>query len=148
MRCNWNITRSASRRSPTICWILSAARKRWPSLIDSNRTKRLISLEEENGKSDRPCGTNFGGVVDVEFPAGCNCPKFLKRSKFPLDNGKPLVLEVQKHLGNNWVRTVAMDATDGLQRGRAGLCHRRADHGAGWPGHTGAHLQCAWAAGG
>jgi len=31
----------------------------------------------------------------------------------------PLVLEVQKHLGNNWVRTVAMDATDGLQRGKA-----------------------------
>jgi F-type H+-transporting ATPase subunit beta len=27
------------------------------------------------------------------------------------------VLEVQKHIGNNWVRTVAMDATDGLQRG-------------------------------
>ncbi len=30
---------------------------------------------------------------------------------------EPLVLEVQKHLGNNWVRTVAMDSTDGLQRG-------------------------------
>ena len=29
----------------------------------------------------------------------------------------PLVLEVQKHLGENWVRCVAMDATDGLQRG-------------------------------
>jgi F-type H+-transporting ATPase subunit beta len=28
-----------------------------------------------------------------------------------------MILEVQKHLGNNWVRTVAMDATDGLQRG-------------------------------
>ncbi len=28
------------------------------------------------------------------------------------------ILEVQKHLGNNWVRTVAMDSTDGLQRGK------------------------------
>jgi len=30
---------------------------------------------------------------------------------------EPLVLEVEKHLGNNWVRCVAMDSTDGLQRG-------------------------------
>ncbi|MCE7861210.1 MAG: F0F1 ATP synthase subunit beta, partial [Chloroflexi bacterium CFX2] len=33
------------------------------------------------------------------------------------ENKEPLVLEVQKHLGENWVRTVAMDSTDGLQRG-------------------------------
>jgi len=36
----------------------------------------------------------------------------------PLDDGKMLVLEVEKHMGNNIVRTVAMDSTDGLQRGR------------------------------
>ena len=34
-------------------------------------------------------------------------------------NGKRLVLEVQQHLGDNMVRTVAMDATDGLKRGVA-----------------------------
>jgi F-type H+-transporting ATPase subunit beta len=33
------------------------------------------------------------------------------------DDDQPLVLEVQKHLGNNWVRCVAMGATDGLKRG-------------------------------
>ncbi|MGL5761494.1 MAG: F0F1 ATP synthase subunit beta, partial [Cetobacterium sp.] len=33
------------------------------------------------------------------------------------EDGKELVLEVQQHLGNNVVRTVAMDATEGLQRG-------------------------------
>ena len=34
---------------------------------------------------------------------------------------------MQKHLGNNWVRSVAMDATDGLQRGVPAYAHRRAD---------------------
>ncbi|MGB9586163.1 MAG: F0F1 ATP synthase subunit beta, partial [Anaerolineales bacterium] len=35
----------------------------------------------------------------------------------PREDKEPLVLEVQKHLGNNWVRCVSMDSTDGLQRG-------------------------------
>ncbi len=40
-----------------------------------------------------------------------------------------LILEVQKDLGNNWVRTVAMDATDGLQRGAPATRHGLAHHG-------------------
>ena len=59
----------------------------------------------------------LGGVVDVEFPAG-QLPEIFEAIEVPRDGGGTLVLEVQKHLGNNWVRTVAMDATDGLQRGR------------------------------
>jgi F-type H+-transporting ATPase subunit beta len=59
----------------------------------------------------------FGGVVDVEFPANA-MPEIFEAINIPLDNGKTLVLEVQKHLGNNLLRTVAMDSTDGLQRGR------------------------------
>jgi F-type H+-transporting ATPase subunit beta len=58
----------------------------------------------------------LGGVVDVEFPAE-NLPEIFEAVEIPRANQEPLVLEVQKHLGNNWVRTVAMDATDGLQRG-------------------------------
>jgi F-type H+-transporting ATPase subunit beta len=58
----------------------------------------------------------LGGVVDVEFPAG-HLPEVFDAIEVPRDDAQPLVLEVQKHLGNNWVRTVAMDATDGLQRG-------------------------------
>src|SRR4029079_2107437 len=39
-----------------------------------------------------------------------------------IDNGgTKLVVEVQQHLGNNWVRCVAMGATDGLQRGLAAV---------------------------
>ena len=59
----------------------------------------------------------FGGVVDVEFPANA-MPEIFEAINIPLDNGETLVLEVQKHLGNNLLRTVAMDSTDGLQRGR------------------------------
>jgi F-type H+-transporting ATPase subunit beta len=59
----------------------------------------------------------LGGVVDVEFPPE-HLPEIFEAIEVPRENSLPLVLEVQKHLGNNWVRTVAMDATDGLQRGR------------------------------
>lgn len=59
----------------------------------------------------------LGGVVDVEFPSE-HLPEIYEAIEVPRTGSAPLVLEVQKHLGNNWVRTVAMDATDGLQRGR------------------------------
>src|SRR5512136_2941753 len=58
----------------------------------------------------------LGGVVDVEFPSG-QLPEIFEAIEVPRENAQPMILEVQKHLGNNWVRTVAMDATDGLQRG-------------------------------
>ncbi|HVN14537.1 MAG TPA: F0F1 ATP synthase subunit beta [Anaerolineales bacterium] len=58
----------------------------------------------------------LGGVVDVEFPAG-NIPGLYEAIEVQRSNQEPLILEVQKDLGNNWVRTVAMDSTDGLQRG-------------------------------
>mgnify|MGYP000713558252 CR=1 FL=1 len=59
----------------------------------------------------------LGGVVDVEFPPE-QLPEIYEAIEIPRDGNLPLVLEVQKHLGNNWVRCVAMDTTDGLQRGR------------------------------
>jgi F-type H+-transporting ATPase subunit beta len=58
----------------------------------------------------------LGGVVDAEFPSG-QLPEIYDAIEVTRDDAPPLILEVQKHLGNNWVRTVAMDATDGLQRG-------------------------------
>jgi F-type H+-transporting ATPase subunit beta len=61
----------------------------------------------------------LGGVVDVEFPAE-SLPAIYDAIEVDRGEGQsPLVLEVQKHLGNNWVRTLGMDATDGLQRGRS-----------------------------
>jgi len=58
----------------------------------------------------------LGGVVDVEFPNG-DIPELFEAIEVERESKEPLVLEVQKHLGGNWVRTVAMDTTDGLQRG-------------------------------
>ncbi|MCK5428306.1 MAG: F0F1 ATP synthase subunit beta, partial [Anaerolineales bacterium] len=59
----------------------------------------------------------LGCVVDFEFPAE-NLPEVYEAVNVPRVDQDTLVLEVQKHLGNNWVRCVAMDSTDGLQRGR------------------------------
>ncbi len=58
----------------------------------------------------------LGGVVDVEFPEG-RIPELYEAIQVARPDKEPLILEVQKHLGDKWVRTVAMDATDGLQRG-------------------------------
>ncbi len=57
-----------------------------------------------------------GGVVDVGFAEG-NLPEIYEALEVILPSSEPLVLEVQKHLGQDVVRCVAMDTTDGLQRG-------------------------------
>jgi len=57
-----------------------------------------------------------GGVVDVEFADG-QLPGLFEAIEIEREGKTPLVLEVQKHLGDNWVRTVSMDTTDGLRRG-------------------------------
>lgn len=57
-----------------------------------------------------------GAVVDCEFPSG-SLPEIYDAVEVERPGELPLVLEVQKHLGNNWVRTVAMDAVEGLPRG-------------------------------
>jgi F-type H+/Na+-transporting ATPase subunit beta len=56
----------------------------------------------------------ISAVVDVEFTG--DLPAILNALKCKHD-GKTLVLEVAQHIGENTVRTIAMDATDGLQRG-------------------------------
>ncbi len=58
----------------------------------------------------------LGGVVDVEFPQE-SLPEIFDAVEVPREGQPALILEVQKHLGEGWVRTIAMDATDGLQRG-------------------------------
>jgi len=58
----------------------------------------------------------IGAVIDVKFPSG-KLPSILNALETKND-GKRLVLEVAQHLGENEVRTIAMDATDGLTRGQ------------------------------
>ncbi|MES2765031.1 MAG: F0F1 ATP synthase subunit beta [Bacteroidota bacterium] len=63
----------------------------------------------------------IGPVVDIEFPGG-HLPKILNSLRIPRKNietgiDEVLICEVQQHLGEDRVRTIAMDATDGLVRG-------------------------------
>ena len=62
----------------------------------------------------------IGPVVDVEFPEG-QLPAIYNalavEYELPLQGKTRLVLETQQHLGDNWVRAVAMSTTDGLKRG-------------------------------
>ncbi|GMM43376.1 hypothetical protein FOG51_02694 [Hanseniaspora uvarum] len=57
----------------------------------------------------------IGAIVDVQFEQG-SLPAILNALEIPTDNGK-LILEVAQHLGENTVRTIAMDGTEGLVRG-------------------------------
>ncbi|MCK9486108.1 MAG: F0F1 ATP synthase subunit beta [Dehalococcoidia bacterium] len=57
----------------------------------------------------------IGTVVDIEFPSG-DLPGIYNAVNIDL-KGEVLVAEVQQHLGNNWVRALTLDSTDGLPRG-------------------------------
>ncbi|MEM9429522.1 MAG: F0F1 ATP synthase subunit beta [Pseudomonadota bacterium] len=57
----------------------------------------------------------IGAVVDVQFED--HLPPILNALEV-LNQGTPLVLEVAQHLGENTVRTIAMDSTEGLVRGQ------------------------------
>jgi F-type H+/Na+-transporting ATPase subunit beta len=59
----------------------------------------------------------LGAVVDVEFPQDKLPEIYNEVTTRPEGASEDLVLEVEQQLGNNWVRCVAMGATDGLQRG-------------------------------
>ena len=62
----------------------------------------------------------IGPVVDIEFSDG-SLPEILNAIRIPRTNTEgqkeDLIVEIQQHLGDNRVRTIAMDSTDGLVRG-------------------------------
>ena len=59
----------------------------------------------------------IGAVVDVVFSNESTLPEIYNALEIKRPNGDTLILEVQQHLGQNSVRTIAMDTTDGLVRG-------------------------------
>ncbi|MEJ2207937.1 MAG: F0F1 ATP synthase subunit beta [Anaerolineae bacterium] len=61
----------------------------------------------------------MGPVVDLEFPDG-DLPEIYDAVEITRDEDK-LVVEVQQHLGHDWVRCIAMDSTDGLRRGMTAI---------------------------
>ncbi len=60
----------------------------------------------------------LGPVVDAEFPRD-GVPDILDALRIEREDSRDLILEVQQHLGERRVRAIAMDSTDGLQRGQA-----------------------------
>jgi F-type H+-transporting ATPase subunit beta len=58
----------------------------------------------------------IGPVVDVEFPTE-ELPEIYDALHVKRSDGSTVILEVQQHTGSKWVRCIAMDTTDGMQRG-------------------------------
>jgi len=58
----------------------------------------------------------MGAVIDLEFPAN-ELPEIYNALEITFDDGRTLILETQQHLGNDWVRAIAMSSSDGLRRG-------------------------------
>ena len=77
----------------------------------------------------------IGPVVDVIFEKdGEDLPPIYEALRIERDNGEKLIIEVEQHIGEDTVRCVAMDTTDGLRTDDAGgktnqgtviECHRR-----------------------
>ena len=61
-----------------------------------------------------------GPVVDVAFEPG-QLPSILNAIRIPVKGTEDLIVEVSQHLGNDVVRAVAMDSTDGLVRGQEAI---------------------------
>ena len=61
----------------------------------------------------------IGTVVDIEFPPD-ELPALYNAIEIPVNGGK-IVLEAQEHVGNNWVRCLALAPTDGLMRGNEAI---------------------------
>ena len=59
----------------------------------------------------------IGAVIDVSFEEGEKLPNIYDALRVVNPNGLPIILECQQGIGDNTVRTIAMDSTDGLQRG-------------------------------
>jgi F-type H+/Na+-transporting ATPase subunit beta len=59
----------------------------------------------------------IGPVVDVSFEAGAKLPRILDALVVKKENGEDLILECQQHIGEDSVRAISMDSTEGLRRG-------------------------------
>jgi F-type H+-transporting ATPase subunit beta len=59
----------------------------------------------------------IGAVVDVHFTGDNKLPEILSALEITRQNGDKLILETQRHLGEDSVRCIAMDSTEGLTRG-------------------------------
>ncbi|HEY8801719.1 MAG TPA: F0F1 ATP synthase subunit beta [Candidatus Dormibacteraeota bacterium] len=78
--------------------------------------KAKQAAKDEKKTKDGHVSQVIGAVVDVQFPAG-EQPELFEALEVTTQDGRIVVLEVEGAIGDNVVRTIAMDATDGFRRG-------------------------------
>src|SRR6267143_1570987 len=79
------------------------------------KSKHAPKPEKKTAKEGRVSQV-IGAVVDVEFPPG-EQPELFEALEVRTGDGRTVVLEVEGAIGDNVVRTIAMDATEGFRRG-------------------------------
>ena len=67
----------------------------------------------------------IGPVIDVLFTDAAELPSIYDALEITKTDGTKVILEVEQHIGEDSVRCIAMDATDGLQRGQDVIAHGR-----------------------
>ena len=95
--------------------VLSPARGVAPALLSREMATDNKSADFTGAGSIGSIATVIGAVVDVKFEKGL--PPILTALEVQ-DHNLRVVLEVAQHLGENTVRTIAMETTDGLVRGQ------------------------------
>ena len=79
-------------------------------LIYTQNTKVMSTIK---GKISRV----IGPVIDVSFEHGVELPEIMGALEVFKEDGTKVVLEIQQHIGNDSVRSIAMDSSDGFRRG-------------------------------
>ena len=82
-------------------------------------TEQAVGVGAAEGVTGR-ISQVIGAVVDVEFPPG-KLPTLMEALIVKTQDGRQIVLEVQQETGDNTVRCLAMDSTDGIRRGDSAL---------------------------
>jgi len=97
--------------------VRSATARAGPTAVRGLSTKTDLSppVKVDASKATGKVTQVIGAVVDVQFEG--KMPQILNALEVP-DHKPRLILEVAQHLGENTVRTIAMDGTDGLVRGQ------------------------------
>jgi F-type H+-transporting ATPase subunit beta len=79
-----------------------------------SKNQKITLMSKQIGKIAQV----IGPVIDVRFDLeGGQLPNILDALEIARGGGQKLILEVQKHIGEDMVRTIAMDSTDGVYRG-------------------------------
>ena len=87
-------------------------------ITQSNKPQKLYKVMSELvGHISQIIGPVVDVFFDLKAVEGSKLPAIHDALSIERSNGKILIVEIQQHIGENTVRTVAMDSTDGLRRG-------------------------------